>query len=140
MNSSFIASLLAVAAFGFLEIFGRHYPARDLWWRLRRTRGREAVRKLRERYEGASSRRTPRLLALIVLIAIVAWVASASLLDKRWYQVVSDVLPSAIVAGALFRTPFVLRDVAQRMKAYEREAGDEPDAPPGDGGSSAIAL
>jgi hypothetical protein len=140
MNSSFIASLLAVGALGFLEIFGRHYPARELWWRLRRARGREAVRKMRERYERAASRRTPRVLALVVLAFVVAWVASASLLDKRWYQVVGDSLPSAIVAVALLRTPRVLRSVAERMKTYEREAGDEPDLPlPGDG-STAIAL
>lgn len=140
MNSSFIASLLAVAAAGFLEIVGRNYPARELWWRLRRARGRDAVRKMRERFEGAASRRTPRILAAVVLVLVGAWIAASSLLDKRWYEVVGDSLPSVIVAIALFRTPPVLRTIAQRMKSYEREAGDEPDAPAEDGGPTAIAL
>ena len=139
MRSSFIASLLAIGALGFLEIFARNYPARQLWWRLRRSRGREAVRKIRERYEGAAARRTPQILALALLALVAGWVASASLLDKRWYEVVGDSLPSAIVAIALVRTPGALRSVAARMKTYEREAGDEPDAPPADG-PTAIAL
>ena len=137
MNSSFIASLLAVAAFGFQEILGRHYPARELWWRLRRTRGREAVRRIRERFEAASVRRSARLLAALMLVLIATWVAVSSLLDKRWYQVVGDCLPAFVVAVALFRTPYVARSVAERMKSYERQAGDEPDAPEG---PTAIAL
>lgn len=138
MRSSFIASLLAVGALGFLEIFARYYPARQLWWRLRRARGRESLRKMRERFESAAARRTPQVLALVMVALIVAWIAAASLLDKRWYEVVGDSLPSAFVAVALVRTPRALRTVAERMKSYEREAGDEPDAPPPDG--AAIAL
>lgn len=140
MRSSFIASLLAVGALGFLEIFARNYPARELWWRLRRSRGRDAVRKMRERYEGAAARRTPMILALVLVALIGGWVAAASLLDKRWYEVVGDSLPSVIVTIALVRTPSALRSVAERMKTYEREAGDKPDAPPSDGGPTAIAL
>lgn len=138
MNSSFIASLLAVAAVGFLEIFGRYYPARELWWRIRRSRGREAVRRMRERFEGAAARRTSRILGALLVVLVAAWAGTSSLLDKRWYQVVGDSLPAVIVAVALFRTPNVLKSVAERMKAYERQAGDEPDAP--SDGSTAIAL
>jgi hypothetical protein len=131
---------MALAALGFLELFGRMYPARELWWRLRRSGGREMVRKMRERYEGASTRRTPLLLALVMLALIATWAATSSLLDKRWYEVVTDLLPAAIVIVALIRTRSVLRLVAERMKKYEREAGDEPDAPLEDGGPSALAL
>jgi hypothetical protein len=140
MRPSFIASLLAVASWGFIEIFARNYPARQLWWRMRRSRGRDAIRKMRERFEWGAARRTPKVLAGVVLALIAAWVSAASLLDKRWTEVVGDSLPSAIVLVALLRTPGALRKVAERMKTYEREAGDEPDAPSTDGGPTAIAL
>jgi hypothetical protein len=140
MATSFAASITALAALGFLELFGRIYPARELWWRLRRARGREALRKLRERYEGAAAHRAPRILAVVIVALVAAWIATASLLDKRWYEVVTDSLPSAIVAIALLRTPSVLRRVAARMKGYERQAGDEPDAPGEESGPTALAL
>jgi hypothetical protein len=140
MHPSFIASLLAVAALGFIEIFARHYPARQLWWRMRRLRGRDAIRKMRERFEWGAARRTPKVLAGVVLTLLVAWIAAASLLDKRWTEVVGDSLPSAIVLVALLRTSGALREVAERMKTYEREAGDDPDAPSPEGGPTAIAL
>jgi hypothetical protein len=140
MATSYFAGISALAALGFLELFGRIYPARELWWRLRRSRGRESVRKMRERYEGAAAHRTPLILALVMLVLIGAWIAIASLLDKRWYEVVTDSMPAAIVAIALLRTRSVLRLVAERMKLYEREAGDEPDAPLEGGGPSAVAL
>ena len=140
MATSFVAAIMALAALGFLELFGRIYPARELWWRLRRARGRESLRKMRERYEGAAARRTPIVLAIVMLALVATWVATSSLLDKRWYEVVTDSLPAVIVLVALLRTPSILRGVAERMKVYEREAGDEPDAPMEDGGPSAIAL
>lgn len=140
MRTSFVAAAMALAALGFLELFGRIYPARELWWRLRRSGGREAVRKMRERFEGAAGRRTPLILAVVMLALIGSWAATSSLLDKRWYEVVADVLPAAIVVVALLRTRSVLRLVAERMKRYEREAGDEPDAPLGEEGPSALAL
>jgi hypothetical protein len=140
MGTSFVAALMALAALGFLELFGRIYPARALWWRLRRSGGRETVRRMRERYEGAAARRTPLLLALVVLLLIATWAATSSLLDKRWYEVVTDLLPAAIVIVALLRTRPALRLVAERMKGYEREAGDEPDAPLEGGGPPALAL
>lgn len=140
MATSFLAATMALAALGFLELFGRIYPARELWWRLRRARGRESVRKMRERYEGAAAHRTPLILAILMFLLVGVWVAIASLLDKRWYEVVTDSMPAAIVAIALLRTRSILRVVAGRMKDYEREAGDEPDAPFEGGGPSAIAL
>lgn len=135
-----MAATMALAALGFLELFGRIYPARELWWRLRRARGRESLRRMRERYEGAAARRTPLILAVVMVALIGGWVATSSLLDKRWYEVVADVLPAAIVAITMLRTRSILRRVAERMKVYEREAGDEPDAPIEDEGPSAFAL
>lgn len=131
---------MALAALGFLELFGRIYPARELWWRLRRARGREMLRKLRERYESAATRRAPMILAVILVALAAAWAATSSLLDKRWYEVVTDSLPSIIVAIALVRIPPVLRRIAARMKEYERAAGDEPESGGEENGPTALAL
>ena len=138
MGTSFVAAVMALAALGFLELFGRIYPARELWWRLRRARGRESVRKMRERYEWGAAHRAPLILAMVVIAMVAAWIATSSLLDKRWYEVVTDSLPSVVVAIALLRTRPILRHVAERMKVYEREAGDEPDSP--EAGPTALAL
>jgi hypothetical protein len=141
VTSSAIAALVAVLVLGFVEGVGRFYPSREAWTRLRRVRGREAVRAMRERYERAGSRRPPKLLLGLLPALVVAWVAAASLLDKRWWEVVLDVVPYAIVYVALLRTPAAMRGVGARMKAREREAGDDPDAPPdSDGGPTALAL
>ncbi len=146
MTTGIIAAFVAVLALGFLEALGRFYPAKQTWRRLRRARGRLAVRLMRERFEDASKRRTPRYLAAVLFALVVAWIASSSLLDKRWYEVVADVLPYGIVAFAMLRTPPALKAIAERMKDYEREAGEDPDRPleeefdEGDGGPTAIAL
>ena len=141
MTTGILASLVAVLSWAFIEGFGRFYPARQTWWRFRRTRGRDGVRRMRERFETASDRRIGRPLVTFVLAMLIIWIASASLLDKRWYEVVADVLPSCIVAFALIRVPTALRAVAERMKEFERDAGDDPDEPlGGDGGATAIAL
>jgi hypothetical protein len=136
------ATIAALLALGFVEAFGGFYPARATWWRMRRARGREPLRRTRERIEEAADRRVPRILTTALLCLLIIWVASASLLDKRWYEVVWDAAPSIIVMLALQRIPSALKSVAERMKKYEREAGDDPDAPleGGDGGATAIAL
>jgi hypothetical protein len=142
VGSAVVASLIAALALGFFEGLGRFYPARDAWWRLRRARGRHNLRAMRERFEATAERGVPRRLALVLLALVVAWVAGASLLDKRWYEVVFDVLPYVIVMAALLRTPRVLRSIAERMKGYERQAGEDPDAEleEDDEGPSEIAL
>ena len=141
MTTGIVAALVAVLAWAFVEGFARFYPARQTWWRIRRARGREAVRRMRERFEAASDRKMGRRLVTLVLALLIIWIAGASLLDKRWYEVVADVLPSVIVAIALMRVPSAMRAVAERMKEYERDAGDDPDAPFGeDGGPTALAL
>lgn len=86
------------------------------------------MRKLRERFEEMSQNKTPRRLAIVLLVLMVAWVASASLLDKRWHEVVFDVLPYVFVGVALLRTPAMMRNVAERMKDYEGRAGDDPES------------
>jgi hypothetical protein len=144
MPSGVIASLIAVVALMFAEGLGRLYPARKTWWRLRRLHGRRAVRAMRERFEALADRRLFRILALTLLAFAMGWIASASLLDKRWHEVVLDVLPSAFVGLALLRVPAILRSMATRMRTYEREVGEDPDKElPGleDGeGPTALAL
>ena len=136
-----VAALLAVLVLGFVEGLGRFYPALKTWRRLRRARGRSATRAMRERFEAAARRRTPRVLSSVLLGLVIVWVAAASLLDKRWHEVVLDVLPYAIVGAALLRTPKAMSSISERMKEYERQAGEDPDAQPEDGaGPTEIAL
>ena len=80
---------------------------------------------MRERFEDAAARRTPRLLAVVLIALVIAWAASASLLDKRWHEVLLDVVPYVIVGTALVRIPPALRAIAERMRRYEREIGDD---------------
>jgi hypothetical protein len=144
MATGIAAAFLAVLVWSFVEGLGRFYPAKAAWRRLRTVRGRRAVRAMRERFEEAARRKTGRKLATVLLCLLAVWVASASLLDKRWYEVVADSLPSLIVLVALLRVPAALAAIAERMKDYEREAGEDPDSPLGgdlpDGDSDVIAL
>jgi hypothetical protein len=146
MASGLISALIAVLVLGFAEALRRFYPSRETWRRLRRGRGRLAVRLMRERYEAAADRRTPRRLAELLIALVIVWIATASLLDKRWQEVVADVLPYAIVGVAILRVPGTLRAIAERMKGYEREVGEDPDEPwrdhsrNGDGGPATVAL
>lgn len=129
MTTAIIASFAAVVALGFLEGVGRFYPARKTWWRLRRTRGRSAVVLMRARCERAADPGLARRLASLMVSLVVVWVGIASLLDKRWHEVLWDVTPYLIVSIALLRTPRILRSVADRMKGYEKDAGEDPDEP-----------
>ena len=147
MASSAVAALVAVLALGVVEGFGRFYPSRQTWRRLRSARGRLAVRLMRERFEATADNRAPRRLAELLLGLSIVWIATASLLDKRWYEVVADVLPYVFVFVALLRMPSLLRQVSERMKEYERSVGEDPDEPwqtdpstNGDGGPTTIAL
>ncbi|MDQ3952681.1 MAG: hypothetical protein M3279_06945 [Actinomycetota bacterium] len=141
MTSAIVASFAAVVAFGFLEGLGRFYPARKTWWRLRRTRGRSAVVLMRARVERAADPHLARRLAALLVSLVIVWIGTASLLDKRWHEVLFDVTPYLIVSLALLRTPSALRAVAERMKEYEKEAGEDPDAPvSGEDGPEALAL
>jgi hypothetical protein len=139
MASGVIAALIAVLALGFVEGLRRFYPSKTTWMRLRRVNGRRAVRAMRKRFESAGRRRTPTVLAGVLLALVpLIWIASVAQLHSRWYEAARDVTPYAFVAIALLRTPGALRTVAARMKEYEKESGDE--AEDDDVGSDVIAL
>jgi hypothetical protein len=136
-----VAALIAVLALGFVEGMRRFYPARTTWARLRSRHGRRAVRAMRERLEAASTSRAPRLMAAALLVLVAAWIAAAPLLDKRWYEVALDSLPYAFVSLAFLRVPSTLRVIADRMRDYERDAGEDPDEDLDSGdGTDVIAL
>jgi len=143
MTSGFVASCIAALALAFAEGLGLFYPARKTWVRLRSLHGRRAVRAMRERLEAMARKNLPRVLALVLLALVIGWVASASLLDKRWYEVVMDVLPYCFVCLLMVRMPVILSRMAKRMRDYERSVGEDPDVPiidqEGDG-PTALAL
>jgi hypothetical protein len=143
MTTAGVSALIAVLALGFVEGMRRFYPARATWMRLRSRHGRRAVRAMRARFESAATSRAPRLLAIALFGLVVAWVAAASALDKRWYEVSLDALPYAFASVALLRVPGALRVMAARMRGYESDAGEDPDKDLddyGDGDASTIAL
>lgn len=143
MTTGFIAALVAVLTLGFAESLRRFYPSRPTWRRLRTTRGRLAVRLMRERFEAGAEHGAPKVLAAVLGVLVLVWIATASLLDKRWYEVVTDVLPYVFVGITLFRVPGTLRRIADRMKEYERDAGEDPDEDwrdLGDEGPEVLAL
>lgn len=140
MTTALIAALIAVLVLGFVEGLRGFYPSRPTWRRLRRTKGRLAVRLMRERVEAMAARGRPRVILEILAGLVIIWIAVASLLDKRWYEVVSDILPYLIVGAAVFRLPGALDAIAERMKTYEREAGEDPDEDWRDGGDEGPAV
>jgi hypothetical protein len=142
MTSGAIAAFISILALGFIEAMGRFYPSKALWLRLRSRHGRRAIRAMRRRLEEATASRLPFRLAFALLVLVVAWIAAASLLDKRWYEVVADVLPYVIVGVAMLRTPPSLRKISERIRKYERDIGEDPDSDyeGGEGGAAAIAL
>lgn len=143
MVTGAIAIILGALTLALVEGMGRFYPAKATWVRIRSRHGRRAARAMRERLEAIAERRTPRPLVVLLVVLVAGWIASASLLDKRWWEVVLDVLPYVFVGVAFLRIPAVLRKVAERMKDYERDAGEDPDRDldDGDGGGAVeIAL
>jgi hypothetical protein len=144
MVTGAIAIMLGALTLAVVEGMGKFYPARTTWTRIRSRHGRRAARAMRVRLEATADRGTPRPLVVLLLVVAIAWVASASLLDKRWWEVVLDVLPYVFVGVAFLRVPPVLRKVADRMKGYERDAGEDPDRDLDDGdesgGAAEIAL
>lgn len=145
MASSAIAIIFGALALAFVEGLGRFYPARRAWLRMRSQNGRRAVRAMRKRFEERATTKTPEWLVWLLVALVIAWVASASLLDKRWWEVVLDVLPYVFVGLAFLRLPHSLGLVAGRMKNYERDIGEDPDKDydepdEGGGGVAEIAL
>lgn len=127
MVSGAIAIILGALALAFVEGMGHFYPARRAWLRMRSQNGRRAVRAMRKRFEERAANRTPDWLIWLLVALVIGWVASASLLDKRWWEVVLDVLPYVFVGLAFIRLPHAMHLVAERMKNYERDAGEDPD-------------
>jgi hypothetical protein len=142
MNSGVVAILGAWFAWVFVEGLGSFYPSKAAWLRIRSRHGRRAARAMRERFEAGAERGTPRWLTIALCVLVGGWIASASLLDKRWWEVVLDVLPYVLVGIAFLRLPAVMHRVAERMKKYERDLGEDPDSDldEGDGGAAVIAL
>ncbi len=142
MASAFVAAFLALLSLVFVEGMARVYPPHTTWMRLRSKHGRRAVWAMRRRFEAAIEEGFSRKLLTLLVALVLVWVAVASLLDKRWQEVVVDLTPYLVIGLALARVPHALREVVARMKRYEDEAGDDPDREiePGDGGPSAIAL
>lgn len=143
MTSAVIAVLIAGLTLAFVEGLGHFYPAKKTWLRLRSQHGRAAVRAMRERIEEVAAKRTPAILAELLLGLLVIWVAISPLLDKRWYEVAIDAFPYAFVGLALLRSRPSLRAIAARMKEYEKDAGEDPDKPlldGGDGDPTVVAL
>ena len=144
MTSAVIAVLISGLALAFVEGLGHFYPAKKTWLRLRSQHGRAAVRAMRERLEAVAARRTPTVLAELLLGLVVVWVAVSPLLDKRWYEVAVDAFPYAFVGIALIRSRPGLKAIAGRMREYEKQAGEDPDKPlfddGGNGDPTAIAL
>ena len=122
-----IAALVAVLALGFIEALRRFYPSRETWRRLRRRRGRRAIWAMRERFEAAGLRKVPGRLVELLLGLVIVWIALAGVLDKLWYEVALDALPYVFVLISILRTPGAMFAVGERMREYEREAGEDPD-------------
>ena len=141
MTSGDAAALISLLTLGIVEGLNRFYPARATWLRLRSKHGRRAVRAMRQRFEESARLKAPRYAALVLVALVLLWIAVAGLLDNRWYEVVIDVLPYVFIAAALLRIPAALRSMAARMKKFEIDIGEDPDAQSGDdGGSTAVAL
>src|ERR671910_3224221 len=105
MTTTGLAALFAVLALGFVEGFGRFYPSKRTWLRLRSRHGRRAVRAMRERFESAAQAKAGRKVGTFLLGLAIVWIAASPLLDKRWYEVVLDILPYIFVLIAILRMP-----------------------------------
>lgn len=142
MDSAIVAIGTAFLAWAFVEGLGSFYPSKAAWLRIRSRHGRRAARAMRMRFEAGAERGTPRWLTIVLVVMVGGWIASASLLDKRWWEVVLDVAPYALVGAAFLRIPKMMRKVADRMRRYEKDLGEDPDSDldDGDGGVAVVAL
>ena len=99
------------------------------------------MRAMRARFEAAGTRRVPVLLVEFLIGLVIVWVALAGWLNKEWYEVALDALPYVFVVAAILRTPGTMFAVGERMRAYEIEAGEDPDAEEEDeAGPTALVL
>lgn len=142
MDTGIVAIGTAFLAWAFVEGLGSFYPSKAAWLRIRSRHGRRVSRAMRERCEAWADRGTPRWMTTVLIVLVGGWIASASLLDKRWWEVVLDVLPYVLVGIAFLRIPPVMQKVAERMRKYEKDFGEDPDSDldDGEGGVAVIAL
>jgi hypothetical protein len=141
MTTGAAAALLSVLVLGMVEALKRFYPARSTWLRLRSRNGRRAVRAMRERFEETARSKAPYYAAIFLVAMVAVWIGGAGLLDKRWYEVVLDVLPYVFISIALLRVRPALRAIAARMRKFEVDLGEDPDKEFGDdGGPAAVTL
>ena len=142
MDSAIAAIGTALMAWGFVEGFGRFYPSKAAWMRIRSRHGRRAARAMRRRFEAGAQRGTPGWLIVALFALVGGWIASAGLLDKFWWEVALDVLPYVLVGVAFLRLPSMMGKIAERMRSYEKDLGEDPDSDydEGDGGVAVIAL
>lgn len=126
MTSGTISAFIAGLVLGYIEALRHFYPAHKTWLRLRSRNGRRAVRAMRLRLEDLANSGITRRVGLILLALVIVWIAVSPALDKRWYEVAVDVLPYVFVLIALLRAPGSLRAIAERMKGYERDKGEDP--------------
>ena len=142
MDSAIVAIGTAFLIWGFVEGFGRFYPSKAAWLRIRSRHGRRAARAMRRRFEAGALRGTPGWLIVALAALVGGWIASAGFLDKLWWEVALDVLPYALVGVAFLRLPKMMGKIAERMRSYEKDVGEDPDSDydDGDGGAAVIAL
>jgi hypothetical protein len=143
MASGALAALAATLALGFVEGLARFYPAPATWVRLRRLNGRRAVRAMRERLEDYAGARLPRTLAVALLALISIWIvlSLSHVIRRTGAELALDILPYVLVLITLLRVPSALTSMAERMRSYERDAGEDPDAEdPYDGRNGEVAL
>lgn len=140
MGSAIIAIGTAFIAWGFVEGFGSFYPSKAAWLRIRSRHGRRAARAMRKRFEAGAERGTQRWLTIALCTLVAGWIASAGLLDKHWWEVALDVLPYALVGVAFLRLPKMMGRIAERMRDYEKDAGEDPDSDYDDEGEGGVAV
>ncbi len=95
---------------------------------------------MRERFEAFAARGIAVRIGFVLLGLVVAWMVAGPALDKRWYESAIDALPYFFIAIVMFRTPGTLRAIGERMRAYEREKGEDPEIELDDGGAAEEAL
>lgn len=140
MTSAAISGLLAVLFLGFAEGLRRFYPSKQTWLRIRSRHGRRAARAMRERFEELADSGIAPKVSVVLLALVAVWIAAAPALDKYWYEVAIDALPYPFIAVALLRAPGSLRKIAERIRTYERDMGEDPDRDLGDDGPGPTDL
>ena len=140
MTSGAVSALLAVLFLGYAEGLRRFYPSKQTWLRIRSRHGRRAARAMRVRFEDLADSGIAPKISIVLLALVGVWIAAAPALDKYWYEVAVDALPYPFIAIALLRAPGSLRKIAERIRTYERDIGEDPERDLGDDGPGPTEL